>query len=69
MELIIDTREHGLIKMLKENDISFNIEQLDLGDVILKKNEEIMLIIERKSISDLKASIVDGRNREQKARY
>ena len=28
MELIIDTREHGLIKMLKENDISFNIEQL-----------------------------------------
>ena len=68
MELIIDTREHGLIKMLKENDISFNIEQLELGDVVLRKNEEILLIIERKSILDLKASIVDGRNREQKAR-
>jgi ERCC4-type nuclease len=68
MELIIDTREKGLIELLNKNLIEFKIEQLELGDILLRKNEEIELIIERKTINDLKASICDGRNREQKAR-
>jgi ERCC4-type nuclease len=35
---------------------------------MFKKDNETILIIERKTINDLKASICDGRHREQKAR-
>lgn len=66
IELIIDTREQELIEKLK--NIPFKIEQLDIGDILFRQNNEIVLIIERKTVSDLKASICDGRNREQKAR-
>ena len=65
-ELIIDTRENLVISKL--NDYKFTVEQLDLGDIIFKEEGEIILIIERKTIKDLKASIVDGRIKEQKAR-
>lgn len=68
MELIIDTREKALIEILENKNTNITIQQLDLGDVIFKKGEETVLVIERKTISDLKASICDGRNREQKAR-
>ena len=72
LELIIDYRE----KKLKDyfNDFTFDlnvntkIENLDLGDIIIKKNNEIILIIERKTIADLYSSINDGRYREQKTR-
>lgn len=65
-ELIIDTRENLVISKL--GDYNFKTEQLDLGDIIFKEEGEIILIIERKTIKDLKASIVDGRMKEQKAR-
>ena len=67
IELIIDNREHLLIKNLKDK-CDYKIETLDIGDIIFRENEEILLIIERKTITDLKASICDGRAREQKAR-
>jgi ERCC4-type nuclease len=67
LELIIDTRERDLIKKIKDTN-EIKIEQLDLGDIIFKKENEIILIIERKTVQDLKASICDGRHREQKAR-
>jgi ERCC4-type nuclease len=42
---------------------------LQLGDIIIEKeNDEILLIIERKSLSDLLASIKDGRYEEQSHR-
>ena len=66
--LIVDIRENKLINMFNESKVKFTTEQLDLGDIVIKKGEEIVLIIERKSISDLKASICDGRHREQKCR-
>lgn len=65
VSLIIDSREKELINLISD----VNVEMLDLGDIVFRSNErEILLIIERKTISDLSASIIDGRLREQKAR-
>jgi ERCC4-type nuclease len=68
IELIIDNRENHLIDALKKVTIDFRVSQLDIGDILFKKDDETILIIERKTVHDLKASICDGRNREQKAR-
>lgn len=66
--LVIDNREHDIINLLKLENIKFSTENLDIGDIVLKNNDEIICIIERKTVSDLKASICDGRSKEQKAR-
>tara|TARA_Y100000768_G_scaffold221874_2_gene167228 strand:+ start:41 stop:724 length:684 start_codon:yes stop_codon:yes gene_type:complete len=68
MDIIIDTRELDIIKLLENKNIYFKKEQLLVGDIIYKKNDEIIYIIERKTINDLGASIKDGRYKEQKAR-
>ena len=39
-----------------------------MGDIVFRQDGEIILIIERKTVNDLKASICDGRAREQKLR-
>jgi ERCC4-type nuclease len=67
IDLVIDNREHSLINKLRNNHI-FTIEQLDIGDIIFKQNNNIIFIIERKTIPDFKSSICDKRYREQKAR-
>lgn len=67
MKLIIDSREKKIIDSIK--GIAFEVQQLDLGDIIFEnENNEIELIIERKTISDLYSSIIDGRLASQKAR-
>lgn len=75
--LLIDYREHNLKKYFEELDFSkdknlknvqLKIENLDLGDIIIKKGNKIILIIERKSLQDLYSSINDGRYKEQKFR-
>ena len=67
IELVIDTRERELIENLKKTN-KIIVEQLDVGDILFRQDGETVLVIERKSVSDLKASICDGRGREQKAR-
>jgi ERCC4-type nuclease len=78
MIIKIDIREHELIVQLQRlialNDVFKNIilEKINLpiGDIIIFdpiKNED-RLIIERKSINDLLASIKDGRYEEQSYR-
>ena len=67
LELIIDNRERQLIEKL-QNKCTIGVEQLEIGDILFRQKEETVLIIERKTIKDLKASICDGRAREQKAR-
>lgn len=67
IEIVIDTRERELAEQLQRTT-EITIEQLDLGDIVFRRGNEIILIIERKTINDLKASICDGRGREQKAR-
>ena len=68
IELVIDVREHHIIEKLDEYNIKFSQEQLAVGDIVFRQHDEIMLIIERKTVNDLKASICDGRAREQKLR-
>ena len=66
IELVIDNRERELIEYLDNSKIT--IESLDIGDILFREGTEIIFVIERKTIKDLKASICDGRAREQKAR-
>lgn len=65
--LKIDNREKELIKNLTLNHV---LENLDIGDIqfIDEETNNIIVIIERKTYSDLSASIVDGRYKEQKMR-
>jgi ERCC4-type nuclease len=65
----LDTRETELITLL--NDVT--VKALELGDVWVGVTEdgtmvEGGIVIERKSIRDLEASILDGRYREQRGR-
>ncbi len=54
--IIVDYREKHLIDKLNEKDIEYEIEKLDVGDIIIGD-----IIIERKTSMDLEASIIDGR--------
>jgi ERCC4-type nuclease len=69
---LLDTRESELIKIFEGTD-DVVIKNLDVGDIWIGLNaegkiEEDGLIIERKSIADFEASILDGRYREQRGR-
>ena len=72
MNLEIDYRESDLIEIIKNQAIQHNIEykvcNLIIGDFIIKNGDDILFVIERKSIKDLCASIIDTRFREQKQR-
>ena len=63
--MIIDFREKDILKHCTEmnKNIEIKTENLLLGDILIDK-----LLIERKTINDLAASIVDGRYREQSFR-
>ena len=66
MTLVIDNREKALITKLREKNIEFEIKQLDIGDIqFLDSDGHIKVIFERKTISDLASSILDGRYKEQ----
>lgn len=70
MEIIIDSRETHLIKYITENvsDFKYASKQLEVGDILVKKNGASKVLIERKTIEDLASSITDGRYKEQKHR-
>jgi len=59
VEHILDTRERHLIPLLP----SFEVQTMAVGDILVGT-----LLIERKTIKDLEASVLDGRYREQKTR-
>ncbi len=69
--MIIDNREKDLIKLLNEKKIKIECKNLELGDIVFTNNEsgnKELIMIERKTVDDLMASIKDGRHREQKIR-
>ncbi|MEE9572210.1 MAG: ERCC4 domain-containing protein, partial [Candidatus Neomarinimicrobiota bacterium] len=75
MKIKVDNREHTLIKLLKalNKDYEFNLDievaKMDLGDIaIMDETGAELLLIERKKITDLAASIRDGRYQEQSYR-
>lgn len=82
MLLLVDYREKKIIERLQETSttqetetavlngvrVEYRIANLQVGDFIIEKDNNKVLLIERKSIKDLCASIIDGRFREQKER-
>ena len=75
MQIIIDIREKDLCKLMPplcvDLGIQVNIktEMLELGDVIIADDTgRELLLIERKTLRDLAASIKDGRYEEQSYR-
>ena len=75
MKLYIDTREPFEIKKyinyLNEKGLfEVEIKNLEIGDYVIydEENDKIVVIIERKSLSDLESSIKDGRYNEQSYR-
>ena len=68
MDIIIDNRENEIIKLLEKENFNFIKSNLELGDIQFKDNDDIIYIIERKTVNDLGASIKDGRYKEQKIR-
>ena len=76
MIIKVDTREGDLLRHI--NGLVANIpifkqlviksETLPIGDIIIADENEDKLVIERKSITDLLASIKDGRYEEQSYR-
>lgn len=66
----VDNRENDLIKLLQTPQEQ--VKQLPVGDIWIGISGEQLaeegLVIERKSIRDLEASILDGRYREQRGR-
>jgi ERCC4-type nuclease len=76
MLIRIDTREHELIKKCELllvavpifKDLKIVVQQLPLGDIIISDNQIDNIIVERKTLSDLAASIKDGRYEEQSYR-
>lgn len=68
MEIIIDCREQKLIDEFQKLGVPIFIKSLDIGDIHICYENNTTLIIERKTVNDLYASIHDGRHREQKAR-
>lgn len=75
MKIIIDKREVKLIEKVNEllplykfENVEIITEVLDLGDILVKNDDEELLLIERKTIADLLSSIKDGRYAEQSLR-
>lgn len=68
MDIIIDNRENEIIKLLEKDNFNFTKHNLELGDIQFKHDDDIIYIIERKTVNDLGASIKDGRYKEQKIR-
>ena len=62
--IVVDSRERKLISHFREEEIKTT--SLFLGDIaITDDHDNVILIFERKTLSDLKASVFDGRYREQ----
>lgn len=65
----VDSRERDLYDLLKrQTDYPVSSTSLEIGDIMIITSEKPLLIIERKTLSDLASSNRDGRYREQRAR-
>lgn len=78
MHIELDNREHHLqaqLEALQQQkwkyaipEISVKVSQLALGDIAIYHDEKLAIVIERKTVADICASIIDGRFREQRER-
>jgi len=76
MKIILDNRENPLFEKcsillanMKNQELVLSKEVLSIGDILIQTNDgKDIVLIERKSIQDLLASIKDGRYEEQSHR-
>lgn len=71
MKIILDERESTLWEKMKPESLTIFLSKcvLPLGDISIRTdNDEEILLLERKSLSDLLSSIKDGRYAEQSHR-
>jgi len=76
IQIVIDKREQKIIDYIVNSGVKDSLQEyiqiqydvLTIGDILIKYNDEIQIIIERKTIGDLVASIKDGRYAEQSLR-
>ena len=66
VSLKLDNREGKLKELFEEEKISIVYENLAHGDIQILADDVIIFLFERKTISDLIASIKDGRYKNQK---
>lgn len=69
--IILDLRETKLIELFNASSIQYKTEQLPIGDIIIRyihNDTTYEIILERKCVTDMVASIKDGRYKEQKLR-
>ena len=65
---MIDIRERSLLMALASSDVSVTSRMLHVGDVEIRIGDSCALVVERKTVPDLIASMRDGRWSEQKRR-
>jgi len=74
MRVVIDTREHAFIEIIRSKVVQYpfidlQIAQLAIGDMeIYGRDNELLFVWERKTFQDLLSSIKDGRYKEQSFR-
>ena len=76
LKIVLDVREKNLIREMNvkcragagDAELSLEVQQLNLGDVLLYSGSNLLAVIERKTVQDLESSIRDGRYREQCSR-
>lgn len=71
VDVFVDYREKYIKEQFEKNreyDKIVSVKNLEIGDIVILVNDDPAILIERKTIKDLAASIQDGRLREQKYR-
>ena len=67
--LIVDYREKDIKECLETLEQKYESKNLELGDIVITDSDDnIVIIIERKTISDYVSSISDKRSKEQRIR-
>lgn len=69
LECVVDSREQSLWEDLQGLPIPTRTAMLPLGDVLIQKQEEVLLMMERKTVRDLVQSLKDGRYHDQRRRW
>lgn len=69
-EFVFDDRERELIEAFRQRsvnrtDITMTVRRLDMGDVLVQKQDGPPVVVERKHVADVMSSLYDGRLAEQ----
>lgn len=70
MRIVVDYREKALLAAFQLHHETVNVESknLEVADILIENDAGSKILIERKTLKDLSASIRDGRYREQAER-